>query len=256
MDRVIQKTSEEILIYGTQNELLDQNMLYKTNIDELVELKSRKQERFRATKIVKRKKRCLLQPEGTFRRVWNFVVLMMLIYTALVMPFRLAFALEVFWDGWTISEFVIDGLFLIDVILNFITVQTDEEGQPITDRWVISCNYLKSWFFIDLVACVPFSILDYYSDQLNVRKSYNSLLRLLRLPRLNKLFRLARILKALKNTAYSSASERFQEFVQMNSRKGYSRTVEAAEISAVSLPVCALDGLLLVLLCSVGQLRP
>lgn len=217
MDRAIKATSDEILIYGTQNELLDQNMLYKTNIDELVELKSKKLEKFRVAKKGRRK-RCLLQPEGWFRQLWDLIVLVILMYTALVVPFRVAFFSEVFWDGWTVCDFVLDGLFLTDVLLTFITVQVHDDGQRISDRAVIACSYLKSWFWMDLLACIPFSLLDYYSSQLPIKHGYNTMLRLLRLPRLYKLFRLARILKALKRTAYSSASDRIQEFIQMNSR--------------------------------------
>lgn len=217
MDRVIKATSDEILIYGTQNELLDQNMLYKTNIDELVELKSKKLEKFRVSKK-KKTKRCLMQPEGGFRQVWDLVMLVILMYTALVVPFRVAFFTEVFWDAWTVCDFLLDGLFLTDVLLTFITVQVQEDGQRINDRKVIACSYLKSWFWIDLLACIPFSLLDYFSSELPIKRGYNTLLRLLRLPRLYKLFRLARILKALKRTAYSSLSERIQEFIQMNSR--------------------------------------
>lgn len=217
MDRAIKATSDEILIYGTQNELLDQNMLYKTNIDELVELKSKKLEKFRVSKK-SRKKCCLLQPESGFRQVWDLVMLVILMYTALVVPFRVAFFSEVFWDGWTVCDFILDGLFLIDVLLTFVSVQVYDDGTRISDRTVIACSYLKSWFWVDLLACIPFSLLDYFASELPVQHSYNTLLRLLRLPRLYKLFRLARILKALKRTAYSSASDRIQEFIQMNSR--------------------------------------
>ena len=36
IERALKKVSDEILVYGTTNELLDQNMLYRPNIDELI----------------------------------------------------------------------------------------------------------------------------------------------------------------------------------------------------------------------------
>lgn len=217
MDRVIKETSDDILIYGTQNELLDQNKVYKANIDELMELKSKKLEKFRVAKKSK-SRGCILQPDGCFRQFWDLVILVILMYTALVVPVRIGFYVEVFWNIWTFFDFVVDALFLIDVVLTFFTAVVLDDGQRITDHRTIAWRYVKSWFLIDLVACVPFSLLEDFESELPLKHGYNTLLRLLRLPRLYKLFRLARILKALKRTAYSSASDRIQEFLQMNSR--------------------------------------
>jgi hypothetical protein len=55
-------------------------------------------------------------------------------------------------------------------------------------------NYLKNGFFIDLIACFPFSLI--FSSQ---ESEYTGLLRLLRLSRLARLIRIAKLLKLIKH---------------------------------------------------------
>lgn len=74
-------------------------------------------------------------------------------------------------------------LFLIDILLNFIQAyQNPETQKDVKNLKDIAKNYIfNGWFFIDLVAIIPF---DKLIDQGKIAK----LLRLCRLPRLAKLF--------------------------------------------------------------------
>ena len=47
-------------------------------------------------------------------------------------------------------------MFLIDILLNFNT-SIYEKGVLITDRKVIIKNYLKLWFWVDLISSFPYS---------------------------------------------------------------------------------------------------
>ena len=221
--KAINKVNEEILVFGTTNELTDMNMQYKTNIDELIESKSHKKEKFRKltteqyyTDTVRTK---LLMPNSKFKKVWNPMLALILLYTALVMPFRIAFYEVVFWDVWTIVDFIIDGLFLIDVSVNFFSVQVNVDGSLETNHRVIVMGYLKGWFWLDFTASLPFSLVDLFQPGEDTPSNkYNSVLRLARLPRLYKLFRVVRILKAFRHYRQTGCVERIQDFLQINSR--------------------------------------
>ena len=54
---------------------------------------------------------------------------------------------------------IVNYLFDLDMLLTFITAQEDNEGRIETRLSRIAVNYLKSWFFVDLVANFPFEVL-------------------------------------------------------------------------------------------------
>lgn len=59
-------------------------------------------------------------------------------------------------------------IFIIDIFINFFSVYKDDKEGYITNRWKIAKNYLKFWFWIDLVSCIDFeaisNLLLNYSD--------------------------------------------------------------------------------------------
>ena len=58
--------------------------------------------------------------------------------------------------SWEIIEDIINAVFIIDVFVCFFSAYYDEDNVLIKDRKTIALVYLKSWFLIDLVACIPF----------------------------------------------------------------------------------------------------
>jgi hypothetical protein len=76
-----------------------------------------------------------------------------------VVPYRLAFV-DVEPQSWQTVYYVFNGFFFIDCIVNFFTTYTDDEKNvEIIDRKKICLNYLKSWFLIDLMSCLPFDLI-------------------------------------------------------------------------------------------------
>ena len=222
--KAINKVNVEILVYGTNNELTDLNMQYKANIDELIATKRRKDEKFRKLSTEAyysaNVKTWLLTPNSRFKKCWNLLLVLLLTYTALVMPFRIAFYDVVFWDAWTILDFAIDGLFFLDICINFISVQVKSDGSLEIRHGKIVKSYLKGWFVLDLAACMPFSLLDMFQSTSadNSANKYNNMLRLARLPRLYKLFRITRIIQAFRYYRATNITEKIQDFLQINSR--------------------------------------
>ena len=55
--------------------------------------------------------------------------------------------------------------------------------------------------FIDIVACVPFDLIQYSLNQSNSQSSYNTLGKLIRLKNLPRLFRLSKVIVLFKNSS-------------------------------------------------------
>ena len=101
--------------------------------------------------------KCLIMPGSRACAFWTIVVILLLIYTAIVTPFVVAFLEEPSYS-FTIFELCIDGLFAIDIIVNFFSPYYDN-NLLVTQKWKIAKHYMKGWFFIDLIACIPFHLL-------------------------------------------------------------------------------------------------
>ena len=78
---------------------------------------------------------------------------MILLYTAIYVPFKLAFLDD--FNTQNVSKIVdrvVDSLFMFDLLINFLTAYEDSIGGLIHKPNLIAKNYIKGWFFIDLVA--------------------------------------------------------------------------------------------------------
>ena len=76
----------------------------------------------------------MISPNSFFKLFWNFLILVLAIYTAIVLPIRLAFIDEteigIFMQ---VIDFFTDIVFFIDIILNFFFVEEDVNGEMILD---------------------------------------------------------------------------------------------------------------------------
>jgi hypothetical protein len=136
-----------------------------------------------------------ISPEDTFRLTWNIVQAVILIYVAVVVPFRIGFDinLEPFTGGWWF-EAGVDLFFILDMGLNFFTGYFDEDDALEMRREKIAAQYLKSWFIIDLVSCLPIQYVLVFMDVEGPEAaSHTKILKGLRLFRLAKLLRLGKL---------------------------------------------------------------
>lgn len=86
----------------------------------------------------------------------------MVLYTALVSPFRLAFSDDYEVDGWSkffgIFELVVDLIFSLDILINFVTGYERFNGSIEIRPKKIAIRYLATFFFIDVLATFPFEL--------------------------------------------------------------------------------------------------
>uniref|UniRef100_A0A3Q3VY31 Potassium voltage-gated channel, subfamily H (eag-related), member 3 n=1 Tax=Mola mola TaxID=94237 RepID=A0A3Q3VY31_MOLML len=132
------------------------------------------------------KSRFILLHYGTFKAGWDWLILLATFYVAITVPYNVCFtAVEIREDGGSaarnppsVSDILVEILFIIDIVLNFRTTYVSTSGQVVYDPRSICIHYVTSWLFVDLIAALPFDLL--YNFGVHLLKTVR-LLRLLRL---------------------------------------------------------------------------
>lgn len=153
----------------------------------------------------------VLLPESNLLLFWNLIVLLLMIYTATIMPYRISFV-ENDSDGWKTIENVIDFLFIFDIMVTFnSSFYRSGTNILVRSRYEIAVNYIKSWFFIDLLASIPQNLILPSSQNKST-----SLVRLTRLPKLYRMIRVIRFLKLAKTMKNTEYVQKLQDFFNVN----------------------------------------
>ena len=153
----------------------------------------------------------ILMPTQPFVLWWEGLSALLLVYTALVLPVRLAnFALredEVGWnwsDPWTFLDLFVDIFFLLDILRNFRQSSYNAEGKLVHTPWKIAKGYLQTWFILDLAASFP---IDWIMNTIGKQSGAANGAVLIRLLKLGKLLRLVRIMRLGKAEAVEDDEE-------------------------------------------------
>ncbi|XP_029985095.1 potassium voltage-gated channel subfamily H member 5-like [Sphaeramia orbicularis] len=96
----------------------------------------------------------------TFKTTWDWVILILTFYTAIMVPYNVSFKTKQNNLAWLVVDSVVDVIFLIDIVLNFHTTFVGPAGEVISDAKLIRMNYMKTWFVIDLLSCLPYDIIN------------------------------------------------------------------------------------------------
>ncbi|GLV32591.1 Eag-like K[+] channel [Carabus blaptoides fortunei] len=146
-----------------------------------------------------KKSRFILSHYGMFKTCWDWLILIATFYVAIVVPYNASF---VNMDRKTvISDVVVEGLFFLDIILNFRTTYVSRKGEVVSNSKSIALNYLKSWFIVDLLAALPFDLL--YASEVYLREDSGH--GHIHLVKLTRLLRLARLLQKMDRYSQYSA---------------------------------------------------
>ncbi|XP_061160841.1 potassium voltage-gated channel subfamily H member 4-like isoform X2 [Syngnathus typhle] len=132
--------------------------------------------------------RFLLLHYSVSKALWDWLILLATFYVAVTVPYNVSFM--PYHDNVTaarstiVSDIAVEMLFITDIILNFRTTFVSQSGQVVYQSRSICIHYATSWFFVDLVAALPFDLL--YAFNITV----TSLVHLLKTVRLLRLLRL------------------------------------------------------------------
>ena len=181
----------------------------------------------------------LLHPNMVFMTYWDAAMTFLLLFTAVVTPFEVAFlaeegaflkddgltpatggAKDLLGTGEIARLFIINRLvdlgFFCDVFVNFNLAYFDEEASMwIVKKRKIARRYLTSWFVIDIVSILPFDSLGLVieSDSIQQLKVLR-IVRLLRLIKLLRVLRSSRVLARMQaNSGWSNSSFTLLKFI-------------------------------------------
>ncbi|XP_012534394.1 potassium voltage-gated channel subfamily H member 8 isoform X2 [Monomorium pharaonis] len=146
-----------------------------------------------------KKSQFILSHYGGFKSCWDWLILIATFYVAIIVPYNASF---INTDRPTmVSDVVVEVLFIFDIVFNFRTTYVSRKGEVVSNSRSIAVNYVKGWFFVDLVAALPFDFL-YASDVYSGEDSAHSNIHLVKLTRL---LRLARLLQKMDRYSQYSA---------------------------------------------------
>uniref|UniRef100_H3BIF6 Voltage-gated delayed rectifier potassium channel KCNH4 n=1 Tax=Latimeria chalumnae TaxID=7897 RepID=H3BIF6_LATCH len=136
------------------------------------------------------KSHLILLHYGTFKAGWDCLILLATFYVAVTVPYSVCFSVGK--DGGltaslshpSLCDLSVEILFILDIILNFRTTYVSKSGQVIYNPKSICVHYARTWFFLDLVAALPFDLLHAFKVNVYFGVHLLKTVRLLRLLRL------------------------------------------------------------------------
>jgi CRP-like cAMP-binding protein/Ca2+-binding EF-hand superfamily protein len=138
-------------------------------------------------------------PDSTFSMAWDLVSVLFLLYVTATVPLRACFGESV--DLWSVGFYIdllVDVFFITDVVLNLRTSFYDANGFRENRPRKMAVNYLKGWFFIDLVSCLPVGYVQYFINSgAGDGGSDFKAMKALRLMKMTKMMRLGRLKRIL-----------------------------------------------------------
>lgn len=126
-----------------------------------------------------------------FKAVWDWIVLLLVVYTAIFTPFTVAFLLNdnekraklnqhaatrlfkkqqlAGADPFVMLDLIVDIMFLIDIFINLRTTFVSKQGDVVYDPMIIAKSYFKGWFFIDALSGMPYDLILFGSGNIDVK---------------------------------------------------------------------------------------
>lgn len=126
----------------------------------------------------------IISPYGYFSQSWNIVICLVMIYVVTIYPLRLSLIEDE--ADWISTDLFVDGVFLLDIVINSLTAYEDLKGALVFQWHKIMIHYIKGFFFIDLISAFPF----YLAIEGTNSGKMPALYKLTKLPRL---FRLVKV---------------------------------------------------------------
>jgi len=131
-------------------------------------------------------RRCIADPQDLESTVWGMIIALCVLYTSWIVPFTLGF------DWWRsgmvqyIIGYVLEGIFWFDMLQSFRTAFI-EHGRLVRAPKEIAKHYLHFWFWIDLLANIPWETLASALCKTKVHRKTFKIMKWAKLPKLLRL---------------------------------------------------------------------
>jgi hypothetical protein len=172
-------------------------------------------EKTREVDLSKVKMSRIILPTSLFRQNWDLLILALIFYDLALIPLVIAFDVEQRIEI-TVMEFLILGLFVIDIFFNFKTGYLNSRGVLELNPARIISRYRRKYLLVDVISSMPVLLIFqffYYSGIFSPdsQNDYSNLVYLYRLTRLSRLFRI--LSRFNENTKYNPALVRITKSV-------------------------------------------
>mmetsp|Transcript_27100 Transcript_27100/g.78635 ORF Transcript_27100/g.78635 Transcript_27100/m.78635 type:complete len:731 (+) Transcript_27100:68-2260(+) len=146
------------------------------------------------------------------RMAWVSIIALLLAYTGTIFLYRMCFVtfrIEAIMgedgliyyssqrseehDGWWLFDKMIYYIFCVDLVVNFFFAYEDENGNEVLCMRRIAKEYLRTYFVINLLGCIPEDLLEYIIGSDDAPVALNQGARSIRLTRVSRLARLVRL---------------------------------------------------------------
>ena len=235
-----------VVRYGTRSQLLDASERYKVNLPDLIEHIHKSE--YRPAPKTAQVQGWVVHPEAPWLPLWNVVMLLLMLYSFLIVPYLIAFENVEPSSPWFYVDVSVDSLFFLDILLTLNLAFYDSEQRLITSRRAISLNYLRGMLLIDCVSTFPVYLVTLNSG--SSAKS-NSLIRFARITKLSKLFR---ALKTKQLLHFFTTSTSMQRCIGIFKRyDGVTRLLNAVNLVAI---LCHLMACMWFFSAKLGDLGP
>lgn len=159
--------------------------------------------------------KCIIYPEDDKKMYYDGFMSVIVIMTCVYTP--LDISIEDFVSNeMKIVLYVVDFIFFIDILINFNSAYYDDQFNIKETRKEIGVNYVKGWFFLDLLAILPM-------EAFGGDSSLSKISRLGKITRLTRVIKLVKVVnlvkqkqntvKMTKNTGTNLGLERFGFFI-------------------------------------------
>ena len=164
-------------------------------------------------------RRCFFEADDGFRLKWDLVQVVVLLLTAVIVPLRVGFSALDDSDPkfWFVFDVVSDTYFAVDIVINCRTAYVNDEHKIEASAKKVVVHYLKTWFLIDFLACLPINYILYLSGTLDLPwlanqgppgRAESGGADSIKVLKVLRLFRLTKMLRVLK---LKSISDRLQD---------------------------------------------
>ena len=138
-------------------------------------------------------------PDSSAKSTWDWIIVVMVLFNALVVPFELAFnPLFARTTAFSVADTLVDFCFLVDILVTLNTSVSGSWGKLNHSHWQIFTKYLHGLLIVDIIAVVPFNTLVTWFGG-------NTDLGFVRMMKLARLLRLGRLLKKMDQLSSASA---------------------------------------------------
>ncbi|CAG9311341.1 unnamed protein product [Blepharisma stoltei] len=158
--------------------------------------------------ITQKTPKFLFHPYGKFKLTWNFVMILLMLYTGFITPYITCF-IDNISEPLFYTEISVSILFFLDTIFTFNSAYFNRAEMLIVNRKDIAKKYIKTWFIVDIVSILPFDL---------ITGNYSGgLTNILKVSRLYKLFRLIRLMKMMRFAKSRAFLDEFIDKLKLSS---------------------------------------